>query len=134
MLMFASLKNSQRYAEFRHARWQLQKAAAFEYHRLRARLKRSRSKATYIGVTGSSGKTTTTALAGHLLSAVDETHVQAVTNQLRAFIGALTRTPSHRGYSIWEMGASKPGSIKPVHPKYLAGHNGRIPMGKEGGA
>ncbi|MGI9525023.1 MAG: Mur ligase family protein [Hyphomicrobiaceae bacterium] len=87
-------------------------ATQFELRRLNARLKRRRSKATFIAVTGSSAKSTTTALIAHILSGVEETHVQAVKNNLGDSIDTLSSGSPHRGYSVWEMNGGRPGCVR----------------------
>ncbi|MGI9522039.1 MAG: Mur ligase family protein, partial [Hyphomicrobiaceae bacterium] len=108
------MKRSQQYVAFRHARHQLLARAKFELNRLHARFNRNRSNATFIAITGSSAKTTTSALLAHLLSGMEETHVQALDNELRDCISTLRTMSRHNRFVVCEVGATKPGSVKPM--------------------
>ena len=81
---------------------------------LQARFKRSRSRATFIAVTGSSGKTTTVSLLTHILSADFKVRTQVVRNgfrQRRATLRRLTRRISSLS-SSWRR--SGPGQLEKV--------------------
>lgn len=77
-----------------------------------ARLRRlTLRRLTVIGVTGSCGKTTTTELAGQILSAKSQCHVKSSGNtSLAALRSMLSIDPSAR-FCVHEVGAHAPGSI-----------------------
>jgi UDP-N-acetylmuramoyl-tripeptide--D-alanyl-D-alanine ligase len=83
----------------------------------RARRARSKSKATFIGVTGSSGKSTVTALLGHILAGHGSVHSQILANTIKALVAMLYKRMKKDGevdYVVFEAGASGVGSIKPM--------------------
>ncbi len=79
----------------------------------RAIYARKRSGATFIAVTGSSGKTTTSALIAHILSGVAPVRSQVGTNVYRAHVRSLQRPPDD-GYFVSETGSGGPGTLEPV--------------------
>ena len=79
----------------------------------RAIYARKRSGATFIAVTGSSGKTTTAALIAHILSGVAPVRSQLGTNVYRAHVRSLLQTPDD-SYFVSETGSSGPGTLEPV--------------------
>lgn len=79
----------------------------------RAIYARKRSPATFIAVTGSSGKTTTAALIAHILSGVAPVRSQVGTNVYRAHVRSLQHAPDD-GYFVSETGSSGPGTLQPV--------------------
>ena len=72
---------------------------------------RAASPGTFIGVTGSSGKTTTTALLGHILRGQDAVKEQADANTLMSLRNTLRRRPTER-YVVAEVGLSKVDSVR----------------------
>lgn len=83
----------------------------------RARRARSRSKATFIGVTGSSGKSTATALLGHILAGHGSVYPQVLANTIKSLVATLYKRMKKNGevdYVLFEAGASGVGSIKPM--------------------
>jgi len=72
---------------------------------------RAASPATFIGVTGSSGKTTTTALLSHILRGQDTVREQADANTLMSLRSTLRRRPAER-YVVAEVGLSKVDSVR----------------------
>ncbi len=79
----------------------------------RAIYARKRSGATFVAVTGSSGKTTTAALIAHILSGVAPVRSQLGTNVYRAHVRSLQHPP-HDGYFVGETGSDGPGTLQPV--------------------
>jgi hypothetical protein len=79
---------------------------------LHARAKRSRSRATYIGVTGSSGKTTTANLLEHILSADFKVRTQADRNGFENASKALRQVTREDQFVVLEIGTSGPGLIE----------------------
>lgn len=78
-----------------------------------ARLNRLRSRATFIAVTGSSGKSTVTAMLAQILARVAPTCGQIMKNTLRTCIKTLIRlSPEHR-YVVCEIGTGGPGQLQP---------------------
>ncbi|MFA6155066.1 Mur ligase family protein [Mesorhizobium sp.] len=79
-----------------------------------ARRARSKSKATFIGITGSSGKSTTTALLGHILAGHGSVHTELLFHSLKM----LSKMLSHRirgvNYVVVEVSVSAVNSIKPL--------------------
>ena len=80
----------------------------------RAVYERRRSLATFIAVTGSSGKSTTTALISHILSGVAPVHTQVTYNTYRGHIRSLQNPPPGNGYFVGEIGAEGPGYLQPM--------------------
>lgn len=79
-----------------------------------AQLRRSRSKALHIGITGSSAKSTTTALLTHILEGQGSVHVQVYENTIPQLARTLCSTPSQADYVVAEVGATIKGSIRPM--------------------
>jgi UDP-N-acetylmuramoyl-tripeptide--D-alanyl-D-alanine ligase len=80
----------------------------------RASYARKRSAATFIGVTGSSGKSTTTALIAHILqSGAAPVRAQVATSLLRFHVAALREVPSE-GYFVGELNSRGPRTLKPL--------------------
>ena len=90
------------------------KQAKISYRAIFARRARARSNARYIGITGSSGKSTTTALLPHMISG----QAPAVSQLFRNTMDMLTRfLGSDLGdaeYVVIELGAAGPGDIGPM--------------------
>jgi UDP-N-acetylmuramoyl-tripeptide--D-alanyl-D-alanine ligase len=98
------------YASFRKAR----RALKNELRRNYARFKRSRSKATFVAVTGSSAKTTTVALLSHILSGTAKVKTQAGDNGLLSTLQTLGNVRREHDYVVCEIGAAGPGTLKPI--------------------
>ena len=73
---------------------------------LEARFKRSRSHATFIAVTGSSGKTTTVSLLTHILSADCKVRTQVLRNGFDNAVTTLRRLTKEDQFIVLEMGTS----------------------------
>ncbi|CDX40747.1 Mur ligase middle domain protein [Mesorhizobium plurifarium] len=83
--------------------------------RYRARRARAQSKAIFIGITGSSGKSTATSLLGHILAGHGTVHTQVLANTLKALVRTLYKRMKRAGevdYVVFEAGAFEPGSIR----------------------
>jgi UDP-N-acetylmuramoyl-tripeptide--D-alanyl-D-alanine ligase len=80
----------------------------------RASYVRTRSHATFIAVTGSSGKSTTTALISHILSGVAPVRTQVVFSLDHFHIKSLQDAPPDNGYYVGEIGSKGPGSLQPT--------------------
>jgi len=80
----------------------------------RAIYARKRSGATFVAVTGSSGKTTTTALIAHVLSSVAPVRSQVGTNVYRAHVRSLQHPPPNDCYFVSETGSDGPGTLAPM--------------------
>ena len=80
----------------------------------RAIYARKRSGATFVAVTGSSGKTTTAALIAHILSGVAPVRSQVGTNVYRAHVRSLQRPPPNDCYFVSEAGSDGPGTLAPM--------------------
>ncbi len=79
----------------------------------RARRRRlTRSDVTYVGVTGSCGKTTTTRLIGAVLSSAGECRVDAGRNGERRVIANLLTVGPNTKFCIQELSGSRPGRIR----------------------
>jgi len=74
---------------------------------------REQSKATFIGVTGSSGKSTTVALLAHILAAHGRVKTQLKFNDRRATLKTLVHGSRHNDYVVLELGI---GGEQPIRP------------------
>lgn len=83
-----------------------------ELRRNYAVFKRGRSKATFIAITGSSAKTTTTALLSHILSGVGKVKTQLIQNYPDATWKTLGGVKREHDYVVLEVGTSAPGNIQ----------------------
>ena len=81
-----------------------------------ARFRRSTigSRATYIAITGSSAKTTTTSLLSHILSANANVQTQVLQNTRGAACNTLRSMKRHHDYVVCEIGTGGPGTLKPM--------------------
>jgi len=82
-----------------------------------ARRARARSKATFIGITGSSGKTTAGSLLGHILAGHGSVYTQVLANTMKLLVSTLSRRMGKGGkadYVVFEAGASGPDTIRPM--------------------
>jgi UDP-N-acetylmuramoyl-tripeptide--D-alanyl-D-alanine ligase len=77
----------------------------------RAARRRPKLAATFIGVTGSSAKSTTSALLSHILASAGEAHGQYGPNSYKVVIRTLARMAPGTEFVVAECGAHKPGSI-----------------------
>ncbi|MGX5844314.1 Mur ligase family protein [Mesorhizobium sp. ArgA1] len=78
---------------------------------------RARSKATFIGITGSSGKSTSASLLGHILASHGTVHAQVLFNTMKALVNTLYKRLNRAGdvdYVVFEAGAFNVGSIRPM--------------------
>ena len=85
--------------------------------RYRAKRARARSKAIFIGITGSSGKSTATSLLGHILAGHGTVYTQVLANTIKALVRTLYKRMKRAGkvdYVVFEAGAFEPGSIRPM--------------------
>lgn len=80
----------------------------------RARRARSKSHATFIGITGSSGKSTVTALLGHILASHGSVHVELLFHSLDMLARMLSRRIGGVNYVVVEVSASGVNSVKPL--------------------
>jgi UDP-N-acetylmuramoyl-tripeptide--D-alanyl-D-alanine ligase len=80
--------------------------------RWRSLFKRRLSSATFICITGSSGKSSTTVMLSHILSGVAPVSTQAFTNTYRPYVKLLGKLPSSQSYVICEIGADGPGRLR----------------------
>ncbi|TJV72686.1 MAG: UDP-N-acetylmuramoyl-tripeptide--D-alanyl-D-alanine ligase [Mesorhizobium sp.] len=83
----------------------------------RARRARARSKATFIGVTGSSGKSTAVSLLGHILAGHGRTYTRVLANTINSLVSTLYRHMNKHGevdYVVFEAGASGVDTIGPM--------------------
>ncbi|WP_095198203.1 Mur ligase family protein [Mesorhizobium carmichaelinearum] len=83
----------------------------------RARRARAKSKATFIGVTGSSGKSTVTALLGHILAAHRPTYSRVLANTMNSLVSTLYKRMRQVGevdYVVFEAGASGVDTLRPM--------------------
>lgn len=82
--------------------------------RWKAVASRRRSSATFIAITGSSLKTTTTALLSHILSRVTRVRAQMFYNGPNACVRTLRATGPKDRYVVCEIAANRPGSLRPM--------------------
>ncbi|WP_031249809.1 Mur ligase family protein [Mesorhizobium sp. LNHC221B00] len=83
----------------------------------RARRARAKSKATFIGVTGSSGKSTVTALLGHILAAHRPVYTQVLANTIHSVVSTLykrMKQVERPDYVVMETGAYGIDTIRPM--------------------
>ena len=79
-----------------------------------AKKRRLKSKATFIAVTGSSGKSTTVKLLAHILSGDDQTTYQLLANGLREAVTTTKQLQPSDKYAVFECGTARPGDIRPI--------------------
>ncbi|ESY00095.1 Mur ligase family protein [Mesorhizobium sp. LNJC405B00] len=82
-----------------------------------AKRARARSKAIFIGVTGSSGKTTAGSLLGHILAGQGSVHTQVLANTMKLLVSTLSRRMGKGGktdYVVFEAAAFGPDTMKPM--------------------
>jgi UDP-N-acetylmuramoyl-tripeptide--D-alanyl-D-alanine ligase len=76
--------------------------------------RRLASKARFVGITGSSAKSTTTALLGHILEASGRVATQADSNVARALAKTLVNHSRDRDFIVAELGVGAEGTMKPM--------------------
>ena len=76
-----------------------------------AKLNRGSHPATFIAITGSSGKSTTTGLLAHVLKGHAPTYRSIFSNSLRGISQAVLRAPRRDKFIVLEVGASTKGSV-----------------------
>jgi UDP-N-acetylmuramoyl-tripeptide--D-alanyl-D-alanine ligase len=81
---------------------------------LHARFKRSRSQATFIAVTGSSGKTTTVSLLTHILSADFKVRTQVLRNGFPNMVTTLRHLTKDDQFVVLELATGGPGQLDRV--------------------
>jgi UDP-N-acetylmuramoyl-tripeptide--D-alanyl-D-alanine ligase len=82
--------------------------------RSRAMLSRYRSRATFVGITGSSGKTSTAAMLSHILVGQAPVASLIVENQIGSQVRALNAVSASHRHVVCEMGADGPGTLQPM--------------------
>ena len=78
---------------------------------------RAKNKAIFIGVTGSSGKSTTTSLLGHILASHGTVYARSIANTMESMVNTLSkrlRTAGEVEYVVFELGTFGPDSIRPM--------------------
>jgi UDP-N-acetylmuramoyl-tripeptide--D-alanyl-D-alanine ligase len=112
-----------------------------------AKLARARSKAEFICITGSSGKSTTATLLAHILAGHASTESQVIANTLPAIRRSLRRLSARTRYVVFETGIGKQGDmdgmsclVRPtvgivtlVNNEHYASFRGRAGVAKEKG-
>ncbi len=79
-----------------------------------AKLRRRRLNATFIAITGSSAKSTTTALISHILSGMAPVHTQVKSNLFKAHVKTLRSASNSHRYIVCEVASEGPGTLKPT--------------------
>ena len=79
---------------------------------LKARLRRALSRAEFIAVSGSSGKTTTVSLLAHILAGEAQTVQQSLGNGLEATTNTIRQIRRSDRYVVIESGTAKPGQLR----------------------
>ena len=80
----------------------------------KARLARQRSNAVFIGITGSSAKSTAAALLGHILSAAGQVQQQIKFNNRRSILKTIARTSSRSDFIVVEAGIGESNRMEPM--------------------
>jgi UDP-N-acetylmuramoyl-tripeptide--D-alanyl-D-alanine ligase len=78
---------------------------------------RAKSKSIFIGVTGSSGKSTTTSLLGHILAGHGTVYARFIANTMESMINTLSKRLKKAGevdYVVFEVGAFGVDTIRPM--------------------
>jgi UDP-N-acetylmuramoyl-tripeptide--D-alanyl-D-alanine ligase len=85
-----------------------------------ARYKRSRSRALFIGITGSSGKSTSTSLLSHILAGAGRVHTQLFESTIHKLPRTLRDLPSDADFVVAELGISGKGQMAPMAKLFRA--------------
>ncbi|WP_296739307.1 Mur ligase family protein [Mesorhizobium sp.] len=96
---------------------EIRKNLAWRLRLYRAGRARARSGAVFIGVTGSSGKSTAAGLLGHILAGQSAVHTQILANAMTALVNTLYKRVPRAGpldYVVFEAGAFGVGTIRPM--------------------
>ena len=96
---------------------EVRKTLAWRLKLYRARRGRAKSRATFIGITGSSGKTTAASLLGHILAGHGSVYTQVLANTMKLLVSSLSRRMNKAGgvdYVVFEAAAFGPGTIRPM--------------------
>lgn len=83
----------------------------------KARRARAKSSATFIGITGSSGKSTAASLLGHILASHGSVYAQVLANTIKSLVSTLykrMKTDGEVDYVVFEAGAHGPDTLKPM--------------------
>ena len=78
-----------------------------------ARLGRGRSRATFVCVTGSSAKSSTTAMLSHILSGVAPVYAQVLDNTFLSCVDTLRSIQRAHEYVVCELASGGPGTLQP---------------------
>ena len=105
--MVATLKDTNFYRSFRNFRRRFRT----KWKQRIAFSKRSKSKANFIAITGSSAKTTTSSLLAHILHSTAAVKDQLEKNGVGATVETLTTLENTDAYVVLEIGTDAPGSI-----------------------
>ncbi|MBW3095708.1 Mur ligase family protein [Pseudohoeflea coraliihabitans] len=101
----------QSFSDLRRA---LVKSAEQRVRREAARWKRARSKAKFVCVTGSSGKSTTSTLLAHILNLHRPTASQTISNTFPWLQRAVRKLPADLAFAVFETGIAKKGDMDPI--------------------
>lgn len=83
-----------------------------------ARRARRRHQGVFIGVTGSSAKSTTSALLGHLLAELGPVTAQVASNTIGPLIRTMRHMPPDARHIVAELGVGRPGQMAPMAALY----------------
>lgn len=103
------LRRALRHVRTHQLRWLRAKAAGF---------KRRRSDATFVAITGSSAKSSTTAFLGHLLSGHGNVRCQVLDNTINPLIKTLDRHSPKDDFVVAELGVGAKECMRPMAEMY----------------